>query len=447
MIISIDLEVMRKAIVLLSIVPWMFGCASSSDRAPAQAMTRAEIPLKSRDDIYGPNRAKSSVKPKPGKDYAFRNIASAFPDNGKNMLLKDRALPKASITGATDHSPWHLQIYKNPAHIQKDKSRFSILNKDAYSTPLTQREALMLAQTAKKPAGNQPFYQTDSFGIDDAFEPNGNRETAFNVSALEDSWLGNIATEGVQWDSDWYQVWVSPQYRRLVLDLRFQHYLGDIDLRLFDSKGVLVANAQGLGDDEFINLILDQGGAYFVEIVGSNRGNRYDFKYSTFFTGGGDDEYEENDTLRLAHDLRTNEGKWLSEYRGEGVAADDDFYLIQAKGGRTRIVADLRVNVAKGDVDFRLLNSEGKVIASSSNIGNDDYIDFTVPTAGNYYLKVYPFNPQATVNLYDLKWNAFAPNSGLAKIPSQIQPSSLAAKLDPSSQAPSQDEATNILSK
>lgn len=352
------------------------------------------------------------------------------------MLLKDRAVPKGSVTGAVDYSPWHLQVYNNPEKVNKDRERFSILNKDFYATPLTQQEALLLAQSPKKPATSEPFYQTDSYGIDDAYEPNNTIEKAFHLSAVENTWLGNVATEGVQWDSDFYQIWVSPQYRRLVLDLRFQHYLGDIDLRLYDAKGIMLVNSQDLSDDEYVNLILDHGGTYFVEVHGSNRGNRYDLKYATFFTGGGDDEYEENDSMRMAFDLRDQEGKWLSELRGEGVAADDDFYLIQARPGKTRIVADLRVDIARGDVDIRLLNSEGKVIASSSNIGDDDFIDFTVPVPGNYYLKVYPFNPQSTVNLYDLKWSSFKPQ-GL----SLLQPPESKEKIV------SQSEATNILSK
>ena len=357
----------------------------------------------------GPNRAKISVKAKPGKEYLFRNIASAFPDNGKNMLLKDRSLPRSSVTSALDHSPYHLRIYGNADHTKEDQSRFRILNKNYYSTPLNQREALILAQAPKKATTEENFYQIQTYGFDDAFEPNNTKEQAFDLSSFEDRWLGLIGSEGVQWDEDWFKIWVSPQYRRLVLDLRFQNYLGDIDFRLYDQKGNLVGASQGASDDEYLNLILDHGGYFYVQIYGSNRGNRYDLKYSTFFTGGGDDEYEKNDTLATAYDLRSSEGKWLSEIKGEGVAADDDYFKIQVKPGRTRIVADLRVDVDRGDVDIRLLNSAGKMLASSANITDDDYIDFDVKEAGTYYLKVYPFNPGVTYNMYDLKWFATEP--------------------------------------
>ncbi len=378
------------------------------------------IPEISRDEVMGPNRAQISAKQKKTNTYAFRNIASAFPDPGKNMLLKDRALSKAAVKGTLDHSPWHLQIYSNPEHIQENQSRFSNLNKAFYATPLSQSEALAKAQGEKK-TFSEPFYQMETEGKEDGFEPNNELARAYNISNAEDRWIALLGpkekrTEGVQWDPDWYKILVSPQYRRVMVDLRFQHYLGDIDLNLYDAKGALVASSKGSGEDEFLHLVLNQGGTYYIEVLGANRGNRYDLKYSTYFTGGGDDEYEENDTLKMATDLSKFENKWLSEIHGEGVAADDDYYRITVPSGRLRVQVDLRYNVSRGDVDMRLMDSMGRVIASSANIGDDDFIDFTVPVAGTYFVKVYPFAPQNSANMYDLKWSA---SSGSQKRPSQ----------------------------
>lgn len=367
--------------------------------------------MPTRDDVMGPNRARTSVAQKSKKGYIFRNVASAFPDNGKNMLLKDRAVPKSSVKGALDHSPRQLRIHQNEQWINENKSRFSNVNKAYYSTPLSSREALLLAQAPKKADSGEFFYQTETSGGDDVFEPNNERQTAFDISNVEERWLGLLGskdapTEGVQADEDWYKIKVSAQYRRLMLDLRFQHYLGDIDMKLYDSNGNLIAASQGIGEDEFIHMILDDGGVYYIQIYGSNRFNHYDFKFSTFFTGGGDDEYEENDSLRKAFRLESEE-LWLSEVRGEGVAADDDYYSFKVPRNRQRVQVDLRFDVARGDLDMRLLNGEGKVIASSAHIGDDDFIDFTVPAPGTYYLKIYPFGLQSTFNLYDFKISTF----------------------------------------
>jgi hypothetical protein len=412
------LNEMKSLYASLFLSLFLFGC-STPQPVPQRNPTEASAPsLKSRDEIMGVNRAKASVKPRAGRAYRLRNVASAFPDNGKNMLIKDLMISKASVKGARDHAPFRERIYGDSEHVKSDKDRFSILNKNYYSTPLSQSEANARLRLVKATTDQEALYQSGNIGIDDAMEPNNSFEKAYDLSDAEDLWMGRIS-EGVQWNEDWFKIWVSPQYRQLTLDLRFQSYLGDIDMKLFDAKKRPVAVAQANVDDEFLNINLDQGGYYWVQIYGSNRGNHYDFKFQTKFTGGGDDEYEDNDTLRKAYPLTKYENQWLSKIQGEAVAADNDFYSIQVSPGKLRVVADLRVDVEKslveqGDVDIRLLNSAGQVIASSANILDDDYIDFTVPAPGRYYLKVYPFNTGSKFNMYDLKWSTYKTGEPIA---------------------------------
>jgi hypothetical protein len=275
---------------------------------------------------------------------------------------------------------------------------------------MTQLEA-ETAALKPKTESSSPIYPVEiTDRSDDAFEPNNEMSQAYDLSHAENRWLALMGpkdqrTEGVQWDEDWYKISVSPHYRRLTIDLRFQHYLGDIDLKLYDGKGKLIAVSQRTGDDEFLYLDVNQGGTYYIQIYGSNRGNHYDLKYTTEFTGGGDDAYEENDTMKTATDLTHTEDRWLSGINGEGVAADDDFYKIRVSAGKPRVIVDLRYEAGHGDVDMRLYSADGKIVASSANIGDDDKIDFTVSQPGIYYIKVYPFAPQNGFNMYDLKWS------------------------------------------
>lgn len=404
---------------LLIVLFLITGCASENviDKGLSANLkpTREQLLQKTRDDILGPNRALQSVEKKSAaknKKFIYRNVASAFPDNGKNQLLKNRALVKTTVSGAIDHSPWRLRVYGNPEHEKANQRRFSTPNKVLYSTPLSMKDSIRLSLDNKRALASEPFYQVNNLTADDIFEPNDNREQAFDLIQYEDTWLSLVAEEGVQKNEDWYRVFISPQYRHLVVDLRFQSYLGDIDLKLYDAKGQLVGVSQGTGDDEYLNVNLDQGGYYYLQVYGSNLGNHYDLKYSTYFSGGGDDDYEENDTQRTAFDLRAVEGHWLSEFKGEGVAADDDYYKIQVSNSKRRLVVDLRVDIdnkiERGDVDVRLIDEQGSVVASSANAGSDDLIDFVVPRAGLYFIKVYPFQPQNIFNMYDLKWQSMA---------------------------------------
>jgi hypothetical protein len=393
------------------------GCASenviSGAVSAASKPTREQLLNKTRDDILGPNRALQSVEKKSAaknKKFIYRNVATAFPDNGKNQLLKNRALAKNLVSGAVDHSPWRLRVYGNQEHEKSNQRRFSTPNKVLYSTPLSQKDSLRLSLDNKRALASEPFYQVNSQTEDDIYESNNAREQAFDLVQYENTWLSLVAEEGAQRNDDWYRIFISPQYRHLVVDLRFQSYLGDIDLKLYDAKGQLVGVSQGTGDDEYLNLNLDLGGYYYLQVYGSNLGNHYDLKYSSYFMTGGDDEYEENDTLRTAFDLRSGEGKWLSEFKGEAVAADDDYYKIQVPNSKRRVVIDLRVDIdgkiERGDVDVRLIDDKGSVIASSANTGSDDLIDFVVPHSGVYFIKVYPFQPLNNFNMYDLKWQS-----------------------------------------
>lgn len=404
-----SIDKMKFSILPLTILT--LGCASPHLQRDPNAVNGPKLQVPNRDERMDKNKAFASVKSRPGKPYQFKDVKQAFPDNGKNMLVKERAIAKNAAKKVIDNSPWRHQIYDQPLLIEKDRKRFSNLNRGFYETPISESEAFVLAQQSKRSPASDFYYSVQIAKNDDLFSPNHHFENAFSLVDSENLWIGLQGSEGVQWSDDYYKIWVSPQYRQLVLDLRYQHYLGDVDLQLFDSQKRLIASSQRNTEDEFINIQLSKPGFYFVKVFGANLGNRYDFKYTTQFTGSVDDEYEENDTLEKAFDLRPFEGKWLSEVRGEGISADNDYFKILVKSTQRQVIVDLRVLSNKGDIDVKLLDSTGKLVASSSHTGDDDYIDFRVPQAGIYFLKIYPFHLTDKFNMYDLKWTTSIPTS------------------------------------
>ena len=54
---------------------------------------------------------------------------------------------------------------------------------------------------------------------DDNYEPNDIYEMAYDQSTFEQTWLSDIAGLGVQDDQDWYKLYISPGFERLVIDL------------------------------------------------------------------------------------------------------------------------------------------------------------------------------------------------------------------------------------
>ena len=127
--------------------------------------------------------------------------------------------------------------------------------------------------------------------------------------------------------------------------------------------------------------------------------------YTVTANFSSDDAYEENDTMATAYDLTLDEFVWLSTVNGLGAAFDDDWYKIEATpSGYTRIVIDLDIVDAEGDLDLYLYDSFGFQIASSTSTTDDESIDIDVGSTGFYYIKVDPFGTP-TGQSYDLYWD------------------------------------------
>jgi hypothetical protein len=156
------------------------------------------------------------------------------------------------------------------------------------------------------------------------------------------------------------------------------------------------SSATGIADERDNHRTLDEGdsGVGTAEVAAAFRGS------------AADDAYEENDSRATAYDLSGDEQTWLSAMDGAGVQADDDWFEIQATSGYTRIVVDLQFSDAAGDIDLALHDSGGGLLASSTSVTDDESIDFVVPAAGQYFLRIYYDDAG---NSYDLWWDDLQP--------------------------------------
>ena len=121
---------------------------------------------------------------------------------------------------------------------------------------------------------------------DDAYEDNDTRETAFypqDGSASEYNWeqiwLFNINGQGMAMDYDWYRIYVSSNYNRVIIDLQFAHADGDVDMGLYDSSGTYLIGSTTTTDNEYIDYTVAVGGTwYYIRVYpfGSAHGNTYD---------------------------------------------------------------------------------------------------------------------------------------------------------------------------
>lgn len=84
---------------------------------------------------------------------------------------------------------------------------------------------------------------------------------------------------------------------------------------------------------------------------------------------------------------------------GEICAAEDEDYFAFYLPNRADVTIQLSFSARSGDLDLRLLNSEGTTLQASTSVDDDERIAATLP-AGEYFVHVYGFN--GAVNEYIL---------------------------------------------
>jgi hypothetical protein len=250
---------------------------------------------------------------------------------------------------------------------------------------------------------------------DDNYEQNDDYTQAYDLSSDEDTWLSTIDGYGIQADDDWYEIYITSGYERLMVDLIFTHSLGDIDIGVYDASLTLITYSVSTTDNEYIDYLLPSDGTYYLLILGEDAGNEYDLWWDDLSsTGPTDDNYEQNDDYTQAYDLSSYEDIWLSTIDGYGIQADDDWYEIYITSGNERLIVDLTFTHSEGDIDLEVYDASLNLIRGSWSTTDNEHLTYTVPSSGTYYLLIW-WGDQG--NEYDLKWSSGVPSEGAPAIP------------------------------
>ncbi|MEB3356567.1 MAG: T9SS type A sorting domain-containing protein [Synechococcales bacterium] len=119
----------------------------------------------------------------------------------------------------------------------------------------------------------------DDLLVDDAYEENDTRLTAFDLTTQEAVRLSDINGSGVHGDQDWYEIEVTPGFENLVVDLFFTHADGNLELAVFDAVGNLVAESTSVTNNESLDILLPSAGTYYLQVdsaSGNATFNTYD---------------------------------------------------------------------------------------------------------------------------------------------------------------------------
>jgi len=175
------------------------------------------------------------------------------------------------------------------------------------------------------------------------------------------------------------------------LTLNFQHWQGDLDVRLYNTAGQVIRSSTGVGNSERISLEGLAAGEYIVKVYGYNGAYNPNYSMTIDPRQMADDRFEENDTMLQAARLGTiNSVVTHTDLRMRDAADFYSFRLI----GQPAAGAHLTLNFQhwQGDIDVHLYNTAGQLIRSSTGVGNSERISLEGLAAGEYIAKVYGYN-------------------------------------------------------
>lgn len=237
---------------------------------------------------------------------------------------------------------------------------------------------------------NIPF--TASIPGSDRFEVNNSRQTAKNLGTVNGQLIEENLSIHTSSDQDWYRFSTiaaagQPHY----VSINFEHAQGDLDLELYDSSGNLIDFSRTAANEERIPLVGLPAGSYFFRVSGFNNSVNPNYRLSlqTPTDSIPADRFEPNNSIVLSSTLGTVTTPMQLSNLTIHNTSDVDFYDFQIDAtGAVGDYVQIDFMHAAGDLELRLLDSGGQILASSATANNFERISLQGRSAGKYYLQV-----------------------------------------------------------
>ena len=223
----------------------------------------------------------------------------------------------------------------------------------------------------------------------------------------------SAGVQGVMADERDLYVVVLPGVGRLGANasVDFDNTLGDIDLTLLDRKGREIARSEGTTDREVVSLAGLPAGRYYIDVRGYGGAYNPAYTLTTDIQVGtmraaaiAPDAWERNNTRATATNLGTVTATSVVTSLTL-TRRDVDFYKFTiGQPGTTSSEVLAHFENGLGDIDLQLLDSAGRVLATSNGVANVERVSLAGRPAGTYYLKVYGYNGAANPS-YSLRFN------------------------------------------
>ena len=234
----------------------------------------------------------------------------------------------------------------------------------------------------------------------DRYEDNDSRTTPAALAAglyddLRLCWRG-----GTNNDADYYTIFV-PNGATLTVDLLFSHAQGNLQLAILRPNFTQATSSLSTDDNETATVTNTTGAGvtYIVHVYGAGSGyeNYYDLDLQLSFGNACPEDALGEPTLADATSP-LSVGQYTDLALCEGT---EDWFAISASAN-DRILAEFELNNTFGNIDVQLTDDQGSVLASSTNDGNRETIDYTPSSTDTYYLRVFSRNDVFIRNFYDM---------------------------------------------
>jgi len=185
-------------------------------------------------------------------------------------------------------------------------------------------------------------------------------------------------------DRDYYAVSLV-RGQRIAVDLPQVEASGPVEVALLDPEGRVLARRGTDGDYRPIELTVKDGGAYYVRVApatGADGPVRAEYALDVALELPDNDRFEPNDGVERAVPLVEGE---LTDLRI--AAGDTDLFRVDLERGE-RLVADLGFDQSVGNLDFALIDAEGRQVAVGAGEVDDETLAHVARHAGTYYLEV-----------------------------------------------------------
>ena len=230
----------------------------------------------------------------------YRNRTGTFETSLPGSGLLVYRINTAAEDGNADGPPDEVYLYRpggtnsvngtvNAAHFSSQVGRTEINDTTDPSSFLSTGSAGGLRICNVGASGGESI--TFNLGcVDDRYEQNDTLVTSYFLEAYERTWLSNVNGIGFQGDDDWYRIYVEPGSAGLIVDLRFAHAQGDIDLDLYNAAGTLIASSPYASDNEYLNVAPITAGYHYLKVYYGDKRNMYDlwwddYTYQTLTVG------------------------------------------------------------------------------------------------------------------------------------------------------------------